>query len=101
MPRSRRQFLKTTGAVASTALFSGPILDFLGVTDDAFAAVVRPNIKNLTAASQTIVSYKKGIAAMQALPPNDPLNWNNFANIHGIGPQPPTGSNPLWSTCRS
>ena len=38
MPRSRRQFLKTTGAVASTALFSGPILDFLGVTDDAFAA---------------------------------------------------------------
>ena len=100
MPRSRRQFLKTTGAVASTALFSGPILDFLGVTDDAFAAVVRPNVKNLTAASQTIVSYKKGIAAMQALPPNDPLNWNNFANIHGIGPQPPSGSNPLWNTCQ-
>ena len=100
MPRSRRHFLKTTGAVASTALFSGPVLDFLGVTDDAFAAVVRPNVKNLNANSQTIISYKKGIAAMQALPSANPLNWNNWANIHGIGPQPPSGSNALWSTCQ-
>src|SRR5947207_9207325 len=103
MPRSRstrRHFLKKTGVVASATLFSGPILDFLGVTGDAFAAAIRPNVKSLTAASQTIVSYKKGIAAMQALPANNPLNWNNFANIHGIGPQPPSGSNPLWDTCQ-
>lgn len=97
---SRRQFLKKTGVAASAALFSGPILDFLGVTDDAFAAVVRPNLKNLTASSPTIVSLKKGIAAMQALPASNPLNWNNFANIHGIGPAPPSGSNPLWDTCQ-
>jgi hypothetical protein len=96
---TRRQFLKT-GAVASATLFAGPILDFLGVTDDAFAAYVRPNVKGLTATSQTIVSYKKAIAAMKALPATNPLNWNNFANIHGIGPQPPSGSNPLWDTCQ-
>lgn len=97
---SRRRFLKKTGLAASAALFSGPILDFLGVTDDAFAAVVRPNLKNLTATSPTIVSLKRGIAAMQALPASNPLNWSNFANIHGIGPPPPSGSNPLWNTCQ-
>ena len=97
---SRRQFLKKTGAAASVALFSGPLLDFLGVTDDAFAATVRPNVKGLTAASPAIVSYKKGILAMQALPASNPLNWNAWANIHGIGPAPPSGSNPLWNTCQ-
>src|SRR5436190_342001 len=68
--------------------------------DDAFAAYVRPNVKNLTAASPIIVSYKKGIAAMQALPATNPLNWNAWANIHGIGPAPPSGSNSLWNTCQ-
>lgn len=97
---SRRQFLKKTGVAASAALFSGPILDFLGVTGDAFAAVVRPNVKGMTASSPTIVSLKAGIAAMKALPASNPLNWNNFANIHGIGPTPPSGSNPLWNTCQ-
>ena len=99
---SRRQFMKRTGVAASAALFSGPILDFLGVTDDAFAAVVRPNLKTLTATSPTIVSLKRGIAAMQALPATNPLNWTNFANIHGIGPAPPPTSpaSPLWNTCQ-
>ncbi|HEY3056907.1 MAG TPA: tyrosinase family protein [Thermoanaerobaculia bacterium] len=97
---TRRHFLKKSGVAASFALFSGPILDFLGVTEDAFAAYVRPNVKGLTAASPTIVSYKKGIAAMKALPAGNPLNWNAWANIHGIGPIPPSGSNPLWNTCQ-
>ncbi len=97
---TRRKFMKTTGAAASAALFSGPLLDALGITGDAFAAVVRPNLKNLTASSQTIVSLKRGITAMQGLPSTNPLNWNNFANIHGIGPAPPSGSNPLWNACQ-
>jgi len=99
---TRRQFVKKTGAAASAALFSGPLLDALGITGDAFAAVVRPNLKNLTASSQTIVSLKKGIQAMINLPSSNILNWNNFANIHGIGPTPPPTSptNPLWSTCQ-
>lgn len=99
---TRRKFLRNTGAAATAALFSGPLLDALGITGDAFAAVVRPNLKNLTATSSTIVSLKKGIQAMINLPSSNPLNWNNFANIHGIGPTPPPTSpaSPLWSTCQ-
>ena len=94
---TRRQFVKKTGVAASAALFSGPLLDALGITGDAFAAVVRPNLKGLTATSPTIVSLKKGIAAMKALPAANPLNWVNFANIHGTTASP---TNPLWNTCQ-
>jgi len=97
MSRSRRDFLKAAGA-GSIAIASSPILAMLdGMLHEALAAgFVRPNVKFLTATSPAIVSYKKGIAAMQALPATSPLNWTNWANIHGS----PSGTGPLWATCQ-
>ena len=97
MSRSRRDFLKAAGA-GSIAIASSPILEMLdGMLHEALAAgFVRPNVKFLTATSPAIVSYKKGIAAMQQLPATSPLNWTNWANIHGS----PSGTGPLWGTCQ-
>jgi tyrosinase len=98
MSRSRREFLKAAGA-GSLALASVPFLELLeGSLKEAIAAgpFVRLNVKGMTDTTKTIISYKAGIKAMQALPASNPLNWTNWANIHGS----PSGTGPLWNTCQ-
>jgi tyrosinase len=95
MSRSRREFLKA----GSLALASVPFLELLeGSLKQALAAgpFVRLNVKGMTTATKTIISYKAGIKAMQALPASNPLNWTTWANIHGS----PSGTGPLWNTCQ-
>ena len=96
---TRRKFLKTTGSAASLAFFAAPFLEVLGGSlGDVLAAptpYVRPNVKS-SAGQSMLTWYAQGIKAMQALPSSNPLNWTNFANIHGS----PSGSGPLWNTCQ-
>jgi tyrosinase len=94
--RTRRHFLATTAAAGSLAILSPK--EVLAVLQGS--TFVRQNINTLNASSPDIIALKKGIDAMKALPSTNPLNWNAWANIHGIGPTPPTGSNPLWNTCQ-
>lgn len=90
--RSRRQFLKATTAAGTLAVLA---------PEEVFALLqnnvwIRPNVNTLNANSPDIVAYKAGITAMRNLPTTNPLNWNNWANIHGA----PSGTGPLWNSCQ-
>lgn len=91
--RTRRDFLITSAAAGSLALVAPEEL----LATKVGALFIRRNVKFLAPNHPDIVSLKAGIAAMKALPPANPLNWNRFANIHGH----PTGlAGPLWNTCQ-
>ena len=90
--RTRRHFIKTTTAAGTLAVLA---------PEEVFALFngtnwIRANVNTLNASSPDIVAYKAGINAMKALPTSSPLNWNNWANIHGA----PSGTGPLWNTCQ-
>ncbi len=72
MTLSRRELLGTGVAFA------------LGERSFAQAAPrVRRDIAGLKANAPDIEALAAGIKAMRAKPPNDPLNWKNFAERHG------------------
>jgi tyrosinase len=48
----------------------------------AQAVIQRPNVSTLVPNHPILVSYRKAINAMKALPPNDPRNWTRQAQIH-------------------
>lgn len=43
---------------------------------------VRRDVSTLNSSSQTLATYRDGIAKMQALPASDPRNWSNIAALH-------------------
>src|SRR5437588_416803 len=57
----------------------------------------RKSVEEMQADHQTLVSYQTAIAAMQKLPPTDPLSWRFQASMHGtLGED---GANAAWSWC--
>ena len=91
-PFSRRQFLKSAGA--ATPLILGQLF-FHGGTATA-VPFVRRDIGGIGANDPVMVSYRKAIIAMQALPTSNPLSWAYQAAIHGTTMQ---GAMTAWNTC--
>lgn len=91
---SRRRFLETAGLTATATLVGAPLLH--RGQSSAASTYTRRDIGTLSATSSTVVSYKKAIAAMKALPDSNPLSWTYQAAIHGTTI---AGSQPAWNTC--
>lgn len=98
---SRRNFIKGAGVAAGIALLESPghgqvIKDFIfrRRCRDA-GAIIRKNIKNLTAAELT--ALKNGVAVMKARATNDPTSWAYQAAIHGTTLTPVQTA---WNTCQ-
>ncbi len=89
---TRRQFVATAGA-AATVTFLGQSL-----VNGAFAAppLVRRDVGGMDASDPILVSYRKAIKAMKALPASNPLSWAYQAAIHGTFTMPPLTA---WNTC--
>ena len=89
---SRRQFLKSAGTAASLSLLGA------GLPDLAFAATlgVRRNVGNMSATDPVLLTYRKAIKAMKALPASDPRSWSYQAAIHGTFTTPVQTA---WNTC--
>ncbi|HET7437355.1 MAG TPA: tyrosinase family protein [Thermoanaerobaculia bacterium] len=98
MAHTRRAFITTAAAAGSLVILSPE--EVLAVLQGG--VYVRQNVNTLTQTSPDIVAYKKGIKAMIGLASTNPLNWNYWANTHGIGPTPPalSGTHPTWNTCQ-
>lgn len=89
---TRRRFMVTAGAAASTFLGSS-----IFNLDSVWAApVTRRNLGGMAASDPVLVSYGKAIQAMKALPTSNPLSWAYQAAIHGTTL---SGSFPAWNTC--
>src|SRR5690242_10282292 len=54
----------------------------LGVTGANAAVVMRRSVNNMALNDPTLVTYRAAVAAMKALPANDPRNWLKQADIH-------------------
>ncbi len=89
---NRRAFLIGAGAVASACIATRTLLSPIPVEAASF---VRKDIGNLAANDPVILSYRKAVKAMKALPSSNPLSWSYQAAIHGTQ----TGSNIAWNTC--
>ncbi len=89
---NRRAFIIGAGAVASACIATRTLLRPIPVEAATF---VRRDIGNLAANDPVILSYRKAVKAMKALPSSNPLSWSYQAAIHGTL----TGSNTAWNTC--
>ena len=75
---TRRTFMVTAGATATTVLGSS-----LFNLESVWAAPVHaPQSWRHAATDPVLVSYRKAIKAMKALPTSNPLSWNYQAAIH-------------------
>jgi tyrosinase len=72
---SRRAFL----AASASALSIFGAIRHIGAQG---RAVVRRSIGEMGNDDPDLTAYRRAVAAMKALPPADPRNWNRFANIH-------------------
>jgi tyrosinase-like protein len=89
---TRRRFVATAGAAGATLLGSS-----IFNLDSVWAApVMRRNLGGMAATDPVLVSYRKAIKAMKALPTSNPLSWNYQAAIHGTTLP---GSYTSWNTC--
>jgi hypothetical protein len=89
---TRRRFMVTAGAAASTVLGSS-----IFTLDSVWAApVMRRNLGGMAASDPVLVSYRKAIKAMKLLPTTNPLSWAYQAAIHGTTLP---GSQIAWNTC--
>jgi len=59
---------------------------------------IRKNINHLT--EQELASLKRGIAAMKALPADNPRSWHFQANIHGTNDPVPPSAVGLFNSCQ-
>lgn len=76
---TRRRFLATAGATATTVLGS-QIFNL----DSVWAApYIRRNLGGMTVDDPVLVSYRKAIGAMKLLSTDNPLSWNYQAAIYG------------------
>jgi tyrosinase len=46
------------------------------------AVTTRRSVRGMAANDPDLAAYRRGVAAMKALPPSDPRNWSRFAAIH-------------------
>jgi tyrosinase len=92
---TRRRFLKAAGAAASVAAIGGSALDIVTPVN-ARATFLRRDVGGLAASDPVLVSYRKAIKAMQALPSSNPLSWAYQAAIHGTTLSP---AQTAWNTC--
>jgi tyrosinase len=46
------------------------------------ATGTRRSVRGMNANNSDLAAYRRGVAAMKALPPSDPRNWIRFADIH-------------------
>jgi hypothetical protein len=90
---TRRRFIVTAGAGASTVLGSS----IFNLESVWAAPVTRRNLGGMAASDPVLVSYRKAIKAMKALPTSNPLSWNYQAAIHRTTL---SGSFPAWNTCQ-
>lgn len=90
---SRRKFLSRTALAAGTVIAGPTLFDVEELL--AQAMWVRPDVAG--ASSSILDSYRKGIAAMQALPATDPRSWAYQAAIHGTTMTPVQTA---WNTCQ-
>ena len=80
---SRRDLLKAGGlALASVYLGKVPVILAEEQPNKAIALHVRKDVGTLAIDDPILVTYRKAVTAMQALPPDDPRNWNAQARIH-------------------
>src|SRR6185369_7997531 len=99
---TRRQFLRTAGTAAGVAVL-GPTLLGCHCHHRLHCPMVPPtpfvrrDIGGLTADDRILVSYRKAIKAMQALPVSDPRSWAYQAAIHGTTATPVLTA---WNTCQ-
>ena len=92
-----REQLLARGARAGAALavLGSPLLR-AGTPLAAPAPLVRRDVGGLGAAHPIMVSYRNAVAAMKALPTNDPRSWTYQAAIHGTLLSP---AQTAWNTC--
>jgi tyrosinase len=89
---TRRRFLATAGAAGATVLGSS-----IFNLDSVWAApIMRRNLGGMAASDPVLVSYRKAIKAMKALPTTNPLSWTYQGAIHGTTL---SGSHTAWNTC--
>jgi hypothetical protein len=96
---TRRRFLKSAAATGFLAT-SGRSLAGGGGTPPVR---IRREIYSLAVDGPEIAALRRGIAAMQARPADDPTSWLFQANIHGTDDPLPPGSGPAndtWNTCQ-
>src|SRR5262245_22621723 len=75
----RRSFLKL-----SLAACAMPLLDWWDAADAlAQAPFTRASVETQNG-RESLISYRRGVRAMQQLPSSDPTSWIYQANIHGI-----------------
>jgi Common central domain of tyrosinase/Polyphenol oxidase middle domain len=89
---TRRRFMVTAGAAASTVLGSS----IFNLESVWAAPVTRRNLGGMAASDPVLISYGKAIKAMKALPTTNPLSWDYQAAIHGTTL---SGSHVAWNTC--
>jgi hypothetical protein len=89
---SRRQFLKTAGTAASLSVLG----TWLPTRSFATTIGVRRNVGNMAASDPVLLTYRKAIKAMKALPASDPRSWSYQAAIHGTHATPVLTA---WNTC--
>ena len=91
---TRRKFLAASGKAVSATILGAALLD----SDLAFGAntFVRRNLAGMDASDPVLLSYRKAIKAMQALPQSNPLSWTYQGAIHGTTITPTLAS---WNTC--
>jgi hypothetical protein len=91
---TRRSFLATAGAASLTLLGQAV---FHVEPASAASLSVRRNVGGMNAFDPVIVSYRKAVAAMRALPASDSRSWTYQAAIHGTFASPPQTA---WNTCQ-
>ena len=91
---NRRSFLAESGKAAAATVLGGA---FFGA-DGVFAAPVkeRRNVAGMGENDPILVSYRKAIKKMRALPDHDPLSWNYQAAVHWTTLSPVL---PFWDKC--
>lgn len=92
---SRRRFL-AAGAAAASLAFAGDTLLDRNRAVAARPAGVRRNVGGMSDTDPVILTYRKAIAAMRALPATDPRSWSYQAAIHGTLATPVLTA---WNTC--
>jgi hypothetical protein len=91
---TRRRFMVTAGAAAAASTVLGSSLFNL---ESVWAApLMRRNLGGMAASDPILVSYRKAIKAMKALPTANPLSWDYQGAIHATTL---SGSHIAWNTC--
>lgn len=91
---TRRRFLLLAGAAASMTVL-GP-WSSSGVVAQTTTPFVRRDVGAMSASDPILVSYRKAIKAMKALPASDPRSWTYQAAIHGTTL---AQTRTAWNTC--